>query len=238
MANYSIPSLAAADYGIGQLVLESLKALNAQDNSCLSGLNGRSSKDFIYRMPEQDDLSTLLRELSSSQHARIKLLEGLSNTKGTHSRLPFMAYSRLRGLTTLSADQAVNAQGITVMDEGAMQHYKVNVTWMELNYAVYAVASDRDAVEALMMVWHFYVSQNNKSHHHIPMDFKISGQEFTTHGYIQDPKTLNSIDISVTEKKLFGLRADYIVHAPCIYGHTVDVPQAVRVAFTLLPVNE
>ncbi len=219
----SIPSLASADYGMGQMVLESVRAISNPSNESLDGLKGRNSSGFVYRMPEAADLPAFLKELSAS--------------KGTSKRLPVMAYSRARGITTLDPSEAVNVQGLQTFNEAALSHAKISVTWLEMSYAIYAIATDREAVETLMMGWHFYVANKRENHHHIPMKLMVGDKEHTATGFLIDPKSLFAADISMPEQKIFGLRADVTVHVPCLYGHIIDAPEDIRIGFDILQVD-
>lgn len=218
----TIPSIESADHGFGTLILNALREINSPDNDCLNGLNGRKSSDFVFRMPESDDMRSLFRELAGA--------------KGVSKRLPMMAYSRARSFRTVDPSEAVNMQFEHIRNAISGSHLDISMTWMEFTYTVFSLASNRAAAETMMLGWHFYISQVNKGHHRVPVAIEVQGEELSTNGYIIDSKRIVLGDMSIPEHKLFGFRSDFVVQLPVFYGSVVEAPKDITVTFDILQV--
>jgi hypothetical protein len=212
-----LPALQSADFGMGERITEALKSLDNSDdsNDVLKSGKGRKLSEWVHRIPEGEDIKSMAAKLSQASKKRA---------------LPAILYSRSRGLNSLSPDAAVNVKD-DISFKAALNAAKVDITWLELSYSVTTIATSREETEAMMLMWFFHVSRKKDGNHKIKMSYEIDGAELPLEGFIVDPTALFASDISLPEEHLFGLKQDFTVQVPCLYGKTVDIPKVMRVGF-------
>ena len=220
----SIASLQSADFAVGSRIIEALKDIDPSTAGPLACRRGVNPSKWIYRAPDSVDLPAMLKMISGH--------------KGVRAQLPMIIYSRQRGLNSMAPDQAVNVQGAQLFNTATLSNLKVDIAWLELNYSVVAVGTTQEQAEFMMMMWYFHISRRNNSNHVLNMDYLLGQNAVPVKGFIQDSRSLLTSDYSIPEHKIFGLRHDFIVEAPALYGEKIDVPNAIKVGFKILQVQD
>jgi len=209
-----LPALQSADYGVGERIIKALFDLDTEGNAVLDSVKKRGTAQWIQRIPEGVDIKTVVRALAQASNKRA---------------LPAVLYSRARGLNTSSPDQVANVKGGIPFESSALKAAKVDITWFDLSYSIITVANSREEAEALMLMWYFHVSRKDEGNHKVVMNYELEGDTYPLDAYIADPTALFAGDFSLPEEHLYGLKQDFIVQAPLLYGEIVDVPPAVRI---------
>jgi len=228
MAN-EFSELQAVDFGLGRTICAAFDGLAAVGPADYEEFLGRNSNKQVFR----HDFDTPQDFISSYVGGRKGSRVVDPNTTANVLDLPLVAYCRKPGITNNENRGIIHDK--VRWDEDLETAFRLSVFPLYLQYRMIMLSWDKPTLDKLQLAWYAYLTKRRSKNHVFQVAYLIDGSPLTVNAFIQEPRAIETTDISLTkeEGRVFGVEYTLTVASQVLFGEAVEVGD-VEIHFRLI----